>query len=120
MVYGHDRRIELVLEVVFDDYRLDHRAVGVEHRADRLYCARYGRMHRCGYCGRGGADRLPHENMVADGNDRLAGSADMHGHREYDLLRQGQLLYWFLMCERLVIVRVDAALVGLGHNITSM
>ena len=76
-----------VLEVVFDDDGRDHIAEVVEPRLDRGDAAGHGRVHGRGDGGLCLADFLSEPHLVADGDERRTGRADVLGHGNDHLRR---------------------------------
>ena len=112
--------VQAVLAVVLDDDGHDHAAVRVQPGLDRDDLTGNGRVNRSADEAAGFRDHLAQIDNVALLDDRLCGSADVHGYRQNDLLGSGQRLDGLGVCCSLksgvgMGARMDAATKRVHH-----
>ena len=119
VVDGFDRRIQLILIVILDDDGGYHCTAGMLLGADGFDGTRNGGVDGSRDRSLCLCDHLTQTDMIADGDQRLAGGTNVHGHGQNDQFGRGELFDGLLVRQRLAVVGMNTALEGLRHNFTS-
>ena len=104
-----------VLKVVLDDDGHNGISKGMRPRLDGNHLAGDRGVDRCGYRCRIVSHDLAHFDIVAHLDHRIAGSADMLGHRDNHLCRGRDYRDRHVRC--LPVVGMHAALKRMGHKL---